>query len=453
MIKKLLIANRGEIAIRIIRACKELGIKTVSVYSDIDKDSLHVALADEAVCIGPANPRKSYLNIKNIIEVACLKNVDAIHPGFGFLSENAKFAKICEETNIIFIGPSYNLIDLMGNKINAKETMKKAGVPLIPGSDGSVNTLDEAINIAESIGYPIMLKAVSGGGGKGIRRIYTEKELRKAYDVVKSEAKLSFNDDSVYIEKFIENPKHIEIQILADKHGNVVHLGERDCSVQRNNQKIIEESPCAILNDSLRKTIGEIVVKATKNIGYTNAGTMEFLLDKYKNFYFMEMNTRLQVEHPVTEMITDVDIVKEQIRIANGEELSFKQSEIEFRGHSIECRINAENPDKNFMPTPGTIEELHMPGGKGIRLDTNLYTGYKIPHSYDSMIAKLIVHDKTRIEAIAKMKSALSEFVIEGIHTNIDFLFEILDSFDYADGSFDTSFIQTRFITKEGTTT
>jgi len=442
MIKKILIANRGEIAIRIIRACKELDIKTVAVYSEADKHALHVGLADEAICIGPAAPNRSYLNIKNIIEAACLLNVDAIHPGFGFLSENSRFAKICEETNITFIGPKYKIIDLMGNKSEARKTMKNAGVPIVPGSEGNVDTLMEAIDIAGKIGYPIMIKAASGGGGRGIRLVKNEEELKKAYDIVKTEAKLSFNDEKIYIEKFIENPRHIEIQILADKKGNVVHLGERDCSIQRKNQKIIEESPSEFINNKLRNHMGEIAVKAAKSVKYTNAGTIEFLVDKDKNFYFMEMNTRLQVEHPVTEMVTDVDVVKEQIKIACGEKLSFKQSNVKFMGHSIECRINAENPKKNFMPSPGKIEEIHIPGGNGVRVDTALYTGYTIPHNYDSMIAKLIVHDKTRPEAINKMKRALSEFVIDGIDTNIEFLLEILNNNDFVSGNYDTSFVE-----------
>jgi len=442
MIKKVLIANRGEIAIRIIRACKELNIKTVAVYSEADKHALHVGLADEAVCIGPASSSKSYLNIKNIIEASCLLNVDAIHPGFGFLSENSKFAKICEETNITFIGPPYKIIDTMGNKSEARKTMKNAGVPITPGSEGNVDTLMEALEIAEKIEYPIMLKAKSGGGGKEIRLVKNAEELKKVYDIVKTEAKISFNDEKIYIEKFVENPRHIEIQILADKQGNVVHLGERDCSVQRRNQKIIEESPSEFLTSKLRNQMGAIAVKAAKSVGYINTGKIEFLMNKNKNFYFMEMNTRLQVEHPVTEMVTDVDVVKEQIKIANGEKLSFKQSDIKFRGHSIECRINAENPKKNFLPSPGKIEELHIPGGKDVRVDTALYTGYTIPHNYDSMIAKLIVHDKTRLEAINKMKRALSELVIDGIDTNIEFLLEILNNTDFVKSNYDTSFVE-----------
>ena len=449
MIQKILIANRGEIAIRIIRACKEMGIKTVAVYSEIDKNALHVALADESVCIGPAPSPKSYLNIKNIIEAACLTNSDAIHPGFGFLSENTKFAKICEETNIIFIGPNYDIIDIMGNKSQARDTMKAAGVPTVPGSDGCVSSVEEAVKIAAKIKYPIMLKASAGGGGKGIRRVYTEEELRKAYELVKTEARTSFNDDSIYIEKFVENPRHVEFQILADMHGNVIHLGERDCSIQRRHQKVIEESPSTVLTDELRNKMGESAVKAAKSVGYVNAGTIEFLVDKNRDFYFMEMNTRIQVEHPVTEMVTDVDIVKEQIRIANGEKLSYKQSDVEYRGYAMECRINAEDPSKNFMPCPGKIVELHMPGGKGVRIDSAIYTGYTIPHTYDSMIGKLIVHDATREKAINKMKSALSEFVIDGIETNIDFLTQILNDETYLSGNYDTSFVE-KFM-KEGT--
>ncbi len=352
MLKKVLIANRGEIAVRIIRACRELGISTVSVYSEVDKDSLHVKLADEAVCIGPASPSKSYLNVKNILEVACLTGADSIHPGFGFLSENSHFAKMCEEIGIKFIGPSYKMIELMGNKSKAKETMKNSGVPVVLGSDGVVESLEETKKIAKNIGYPVILKASSGGGGKGIRIAYSEEELIKEYNIVKNEAKISFNDDSLYIEKYIENPRHIEIQIMADEHGNVVHLGERDCTVQRKNQKILEETPSSFIDDKLRKKMGKVAVNAIKEIGYTNLGTIEFLVDKNKDFYFMETNTRVQVEHPVTEMYTGIDIIKEQIRIASGETLSFTQKDIKFSGHSMECRINAENPSKNFMPCP-----------------------------------------------------------------------------------------------------
>lgn len=445
MLKKVLIANRGEIAVRIIRACRELGISTVAVYSEVDKDALHVQLADEAVCIGPANSSKSYLNVKNILETACLTGADSIHPGFGFLSENSSFAKMCEEIEIKFIGPSYKMIDLMGNKSKAKETMKKNKVPVVPGSDGIVKSLEECKKIAEEIKYPVILKASSGGGGKGIRIAYSEEELIKQYDIVKQEAKISFNDDSLYIEKYIENPRHIEIQIMADEHGNVVHLGERDCTIQRNNQKILEETPSGFIDGKLRKKMGEVSVNAAKNIGYSNLGTIEFLVDKNKDFYFMEMNTRVQVEHPVTEMITGIDIIKEQLRIASGEELKYKQKDIMFNGHSMECRINAENPRKNFMPCPGKITGLHIPGGNGIRVDTAIYTDYTIPTNYDSMIAKVIVHGKNRQESISKMKSALREFVIEGIETNIEFLDEILNNIKFIENEYDTSFIAKEF--------
>ena len=445
MLKKILIANRGEIAVRIIRACTELGIRTVAVYSEIDKNSLHKELADEAVCIGPAPSNKSYLNVKAIIEAACLTGCDGIHPGYGFLSENSSFAKMCDEIGIKFIGPTYKMIELMGNKSKAKETMKKAGVPVVPGSDGLVDNVLEAIKVALRIGYPVILKASSGGGGKGIRIAYNEKELVKFYDLVRQEAKISFNDDSIYIEKFIENPRHIEVQVIADEHGNVIHLGERDCTVQRNNQKMLEETPSGVITDKLRQKMGKITVSALKEIGYSNVGTIEYLLDKNKDFYFMEMNTRVQVEHPITETITGVDIIKEQLRIASGEKLQYKQDDIKFTGHSLEARINAENPYKNFMPCPGEIKELHIPGGNGVRIDTAIYPGYKIPPTYDSMIAKIIVHGKDRNESIAKMKSALGEFVIDGISTNIDFLYKILEDEDFISNNYDTSFIAQKY--------
>ena len=438
---KILIANRGEIAVRIIRACKEMNIKTVAIYSEVDKDALHAKLADEAICVGPADSRKSYLNMKNIIEAAYITGADSIHPGFGFLSENAQFAKICEESNIKFIGPSSKVIELLGNKSNSKEMMKKAEVPTIPGSEGSIKGLKDAMVIAKKIVYPIMLKAAAGGGGKGIRIVNSEDELENAYNIVKQEAKNSFNDDELYMEKFIQNPRHVEIQILADEHGNVVHLGERDCSVQRNNQKVIEETPSTAIDNKLRNKMGEAAIKAAKAANYASCGTVEFLVDKDKNFYFMEMNTRIQVEHPITEMRTGIDIVKEQIKIAAGEKLKFKQKEIEFRGHSIECRINAENPSKNFRPCPGKITGLNLPGGNGIRIDTAIYEGYTIPANYDSMIAKLIVFGVSRNEAIAKMKRALEELVIEGVDTNRDFLFEIIRNPNFIRGDFDTSFI------------
>lgn len=448
MLKKILIANRGEIAVRIIRACRELGIRTVAVYSEIDKNSLHKELADEAVCIGPAPSNKSYLNVKAIIEAACLTGCDGIHPGYGFLSENSSFAKMCDEIGIKFIGPTYKMIELMGNKSKAKETMKNAGVPVVPGSDGLVDNVLEAIKVALRIGYPVILKASSGGGGKGIRIAYNEKELVKFYDLVRQEAKISFNDDSIYIEKFIENPRHIEVQVMADEHGNVIHLGERDCTVQRNNQKMLEETPSGVITDKLRQKMGKITVNALKEIGYSNVGTIEYLLDKNKDFYFMEMNTRVQVEHPITEIITGVDIIKEQLRIASGEKLQYKQDDIKFTGHSLEARINAENPYKNFMPCPGEIKELHIPGGNGVRIDTAIYPGYKIPPTYDSMIAKVIVHGKDRNESIAKMKSSLGEFVIDGISTNIDFLYKILEDEDFISNNYDTSFIAKKFANK-----
>ena len=441
MLKKVLIANRGEIAVRIIRACREMGIKTVAVYSEADKNSLHKELADEAVCIGPAPSTKSYLNVKAIIEAACLKGCDSIHPGYGFLSENSSFAKMCDEIGIKFIGPSYKMIELMGNKSKAKETMKKAGVPVVHGSDGIVENILEAVKVASKIGYPVILKASSGGGGKGIRIAYNEKELVKFYDIVKQEAKISFNDDSIYIEKFIENPRHIEIQIIADEHGNVIHLGERDCTIQRKNQKIFEETPSGIISEKLRQKMGKIAVNALKQIGYNNVGTIEFLVDKNKEFYFMEMNTRVQVEHPITETVTGIDIIKEQLRIASGEKIQHKQEDIKITGHSLEARITAENPNKNFMPCPGQIKELHIPGGNGIRIDTAIYSGYKIPPTYDSMIAKVIVHGKDRNESIAKMKSALGEFVIDGIDTNIEFLYKILENENFIKNNYDTSFL------------
>ena len=449
MLKKVLIANRGEIAVRIIRACREMGIRTVAIYSEADKEALHVSLADEAICVGPAPSNKSYLNMKAILEAACLTGADSIHPGFGFLSENSNFAKICEEMGIKFIGPNHKLIELLGNKSKAKETMKKAGVPVVPGSDGLIKNKEDAIELAEKIKYPVMLKASSGGGGRGIRVAYTKEQLEKAYDLVKQEAKVSFNDDSIYLEKFVENPRHVEIQILADEHGNCIHLGERDCSVQRRNQKVLEETPSSILDDKTRKKMGEVAVNAVKEIGYSNAGTIEFLVDKNKDFYFMEMNTRVQVEHPVTEMVTGIDIIKEQIRIASGEKLSVKQKDITFNGHSMEVRINAENPEKNFMPCPGTIIDLHIPGGNGVRVDTAIYPGYKIPPTYDSMIAKIIVHGKDRNESIAKMKSAISELVVDGITTNTDFILKILEDQDFKNNNYDTSFIEKKFSNKK----
>ena len=445
MIKKVLIANRGEIAVRIIRACREMGIRTVAIYSEIDKDALHVRLADEAICIGPASSNKSYLNMKAILEATCLTGADSIHPGFGFLSENPEFAKICQEMNIKFIGPDYKLIELLGNKSKAKETMKRIGVPVVPGSDGLIYSKNQAINLAEEIKYPVMLKASAGGGGRGIRICHNKAELEKEYDIVKQEAKVAFNDDSLYMEKFVENPRHVEIQILADEHGNCIHLGDRDCTVQRRNQKVLEETPSPILEEATREKMEKAAIKAVKEIGYTNAGTIEFLVDKNQDFYFMEMNTRVQVEHGITELVTGVDIIKEQIRIASGEKLSIKQKDINIKGHCIEARINAENPEKNFMPCPGTITGLHLPGGNGIRVDTAIYSGYTIPPTYDSMIAKIMAYGRDRDEAIAKLKSALAELVVEGITTNADFILKILDNANFKMNNYDTSFIKKEF--------
>ncbi len=426
MIHKILIANRGEIAVRIIRACRELGIQSVAVYSEADKDALHAQLADEAVCIGPAPSKDSYLNMENIISATINTGAEAIHPGFGFLSENQKFAKLCEECNITFIGPSSEIIRKMGNKTEARNTMIEAGVTVIPGWNQNVESVEEGKEIAVKLGYPVIVKAALGGGGKGMRVAMSEEEFENAYLTARKEAGAAFGDDSVYMEHFIEHPRHVEVQILADSYGNVVHLGERDCSIQRNHQKFIEEAPCKAISEELRARMGEQAVKAAKAVGYENAGTIEFLLENEKDFYFMEMNTRIQVEHPVTEWITGVDLIKEQIKIASKEKLSFTQEDVRMEGHSIECRINAENPEKNFRPSPGKIENLYLPGGKGIRMDTAIYSGYEIPPYYDSMIAKLIVHGTTREEALRKMRSALGEVIIEGIDTNVDYLYEMI---------------------------
>lgn len=445
MFKKILIANRGEIAVRIIRTCKEMGIKTVAVYSETDKNALHVQLADESVCIGPDKAKDSYLNEKNILSATVLKGAEAIHPGFGFLSENSKFARMCEECNIAFIGPDFSNIELMGNKSNAREVMKKAGIPIVPGSDGVINEYDDALKIAEKMGYPVMIKASSGGGGRGIRIVHKKEDLKNAFNTAKAEAKACFGDSSMYIEKFIKNPKHIEVQILGDKFGNVIYLGERDCSIQRRNQKIIEEAPGATISKELRNKMGEVAVRAAKYINYKNAGTIEFLLDEDNKFYFMEMNTRIQVEHGITEMICDVDLIKEQINIASGKELTIKQSDVEIRGHAIECRINAEDSSKNFMPCPGEVKYLNLPGGLGIRVDTAIYSGYEIPPSYDSMVAKIIAYAPTRFEAIKKMERALSELIIDGIETNINFHLEILNNENFLNGEFSTKFIDKEF--------
>ena len=425
MIHKILIANRGEIAVRIIRACREMGIRTVAIYSEADKEALHTQLADEAICIGAAPSKDSYLNMENIISATIVSGAEAIHPGFGFLSENYRFAQLCEECNIIFIGPSSQVMKCMGNKTEARRTMEQAGVRVIPGWNNPIETLEECKGIARELTYPVIIKAALGGGGKGMRTAFREEELENAYLSAKKEAAAAFGDDTVYMEHFFEHPRHVEFQILADAEGNVVHLGERDCSIQRNHQKFIEEAPCVAISEELRKAMGAEAVKAAKAVGYVNAGTIEFLLEDDK-FYFMEMNTRIQVEHPVTEWITGVDLIKEQIRIASGRKLSFKQEDILFTGHAIECRINAEDPELNFRPSPGRITELYLPGGKGIRVDTAVYSGYNVPPYYDNMLAKLIVHAKNRKESIRKMKSALGETIIEGIHTNVDYLYDIL---------------------------
>jgi len=445
MFDKILIANRGEIAVRIIRACREMGIKTVAVYSEADKDCLHTLLADEAICIGPASSTQSYLNMERILTATVAMKADAIHPGFGFLSENARFAELCEKCNITFIGPSADIINRMGNKSEARKTMMEAGVPVVPGSKEAVYTVEEGLKMAEEIGFPVMIKASSGGGGKGMRISYNAEDFEANFQNAQMESIKGFSDDTMYIEKYIEKPRHIEFQIMADKHGNVVHLGERDCSIQRRHQKVLEESPSMAISPELRARMGETAVKAAKAVGYENAGTIEFLLDKDKNFYFMEMNTRIQVEHPVTEMVSGMDLIKEQIRAAAGEPLSVSQDQVRLSGHAIECRINAENPSKNFMPCPGLITNVHVPGGNGVRIDSHIYSDYKVPANYDSMLLKLIVHGKDRADAIAKMRSALGELIIEGIETNVDFQFEILSHPAYQSGDTDTHFIPTYF--------
>lgn len=441
MFSKVLIANRGEIAVRIIRACRELGLKTVAVYSTADAHALHAKIADEAVCIGPAASRDSYLNQRAIISACEITGADAIHPGFGFLSENAAFARMCKKCGITFIGPRPESIDMLGDKASAKETMKQAGVPCVPGSDGAVKNLTAAQSIADAIGYPVMVKASAGGGGRGIRLVNTPDELSAQITAAKQEALACFGNDDIYIEKFIINPKHIEFQILADNFGNVIHLGERDCSMQRRNQKVLEETPSTVMTPELRERMGKSAVAAAKACGYQNAGTIEFLLDANGDYYFMEMNTRIQVEHPITEAVTGVDLVKQQLLIAQGNKLSIKQEDIELRGHSIECRINAENPDFNFRPSPGVIRSLHIPGGNGIRIDSACYQGCEISPYYDSMIAKLIVHAPTREEAIAKMRLALSEFIVDGVYTNIDFQLKLIRSEAFDKGDYDIGWL------------
>ncbi|GGF76885.1 acetyl-CoA carboxylase biotin carboxylase subunit [Paenibacillus albidus] len=441
-IQKVLIANRGEIAVRIIRACRELGISTVAVYSEPDRDSLHVRLADEAYCIGPTASKDSYLNFTNIMSVATLTECDAIHPGYGFLAENADFAEICESCNITFIGPSPDAITRMGDKAVAKETMKLAGVPIIPGSDGLVGDIEEAVMLGRDIGYPIIVKATAGGGGKGIRIAEDEESLVKQITAAQQEAQKAFGNAGVYLEKFLTGMKHVEIQIIADKHGNAVHLGERDCSVQRRRQKLVEEAPCSVLTSEIREEMGNAAVRAALAVNYSGAGTLEFLLGPDGQFYFMEMNTRIQVEHPVTEMVTGIDLIKEMISVAEGNPLSFTQQEVVINGWSIECRINAEDPERNFMPSPGKIGFYLPPGGLGVRVDSAAYPGYTISPFYDSMIAKLIVWAPTRQEAIAKMKRALAEFAVEGIHTTIPFHQKLLEHPVFLDGQFDIKFLE-----------
>lgn len=445
MFNKILIANRGEIAVRIIRACREMGIRTVAVYSEADKDCLHTLLADEAICIGPAPSSQSYLNMERILSATVAMKADAIHPGFGFLSENARFAKLCQQCNITFIGPSAEIINRMGNKSEARNTMMQAGVPVVPGSKEPVYTAENGLAMAKEIGFPVMIKASSGGGGKGMRISRSEEDFTEHFNAAQLESVKGFSDDTMYIEKYIEKPRHVEFQIMGDKFGHVVHLGERDCSIQRRHQKVMEESPCEVISPELRKKMGEVAVKAAKAVNYENAGTIEFLLDKDKNFYFMEMNTRIQVEHPVTEMVSGIDLIKEQIRVAAGEPLSVSQEDIQIKGHAIECRINAENPKKHFMPCPGRITNVHIPGGNGVRVDTHIYNDYKVPANYDSMLMKLIVYDKDRASAIAKMRSALGEVIIEGIETNIDFQYEILENEAFQKGDTDTGFIEKYF--------
>ena len=445
MFNKILIANRGEIAVRIIRACREMGIRTVAVYSEADKDCLHTLLADEAICIGPAPSSQSYLNMERILSATVAMKADAIHPGFGFLSENARFAKLCQQCNITFIGPSAEIINRMGNKSEARNTMMQAGVPVVPGSKEPVYTAEAGLAMAKEIGFPVMIKASSGGGGKGMRISRSEEDFTEHFNAAQLESVKGFSDDTMYIEKYIEKPRHVEFQIMGDKFGNVVHLGERDCSIQRRHQKVMEESPCEVISPELRKKMGEVAVKAAKAVNYENAGTIEFLLDKDKNFYFMEMNTRIQVEHPVTELVSGIDLIKEQIRVAAGEPLSVSQEDIQIKGHAIECRINAENPKKHFMPCPGRITNVHIPGGNGVRVDTHIYNDYKVPANYDSMLMKLIVYDKDRASAIAKMRSALGEVIIEGIETNIDFQYEILENEAFQKGDTDTGFIEKYF--------
>ena len=442
MFKRVLVANRGEIAVRIIYALRELGVESVAIYSEADKDSLHVELADYAVCIGPPPPQDSYLNFSRIISAAVVSGVDAIHPGYGFLAENPDFADLVEKSGFIFIGPSSRHIQFMGDKIEAKRLMKKAGIPVLPGTENPVDSLSEAQNIVRDIGLPVIIKAASGGGGRGMRIVRNPDALEKAFTMAQKEAEISFGDPRVYIEKYIENPRHIEVQIAADQHGNIIHLGERECSIQRRHQKLLEESPSPAVDENLRTKMGEAAIKGAQAINYHSLGTMEFLLDEDGNFYFMEMNTRIQVEHPVTEWVTGIDLVKMQILIAMGEKLSHTQKEINFKGHAIEVRINAEDPDNGFIPNPGKIEFLHFPGGPGVRIDTHIYQGYTIPPYYDSLIGKLIVHDEDRSSAIKRLYRALEETIIKGVKTTVPFYLKLLENEDFQKGNIDTHFLE-----------
>lgn len=448
MFDKILIANRGEIAVRIIHACREMGIRTVAICSTADKEALHAQLADETICIGPAASKDSYLNMERILSATLATGAQAIHPGFGFLSENSKFVRMCEKCNITFIGPSADIIDKMGDKSAARSTMMAAGVPVVPGTKEAVYDAKTGLSIAKEIGFPVMIKASAGGGGKGMRIAHTEEDFESSFDTAKMEAEKSFADGTMYIEKYIANPKHVEFQILADQHSNVIHLGERDCSIQRKHQKMIEEAPCAAISETLRKKMGQTAIKAAKAAGYYSAGTIEFLLDASNDFYFIEMNTRIQVEHPVTEMVTGIDLIKEQIRVAAGEKLRYTQEDVTIKGHAMECRINAEDPEKNFMPCPGKITDLHFPGGMGIRVESALYNGYTIPPFYDSMVVKLIVHDDNRELALKKMSSALGELIVQGVTTNLDFQYELIHDEDFQKGNTDTGFIE-RFMEKK----
>jgi acetyl-CoA carboxylase biotin carboxylase subunit len=445
MFDKILIANRGEIAVRIIRACREMGIRTVAVCSTADKEALHAQLADETVCIGPAASKDSYLNMERILSATLATGAQAIHPGFGFLSENSKFVRMCEKCNITFIGPSADIIDKMGDKSAARSTMMAANVPVVPGTKEAVYDAKTGLALAKEIGFPVMIKASAGGGGKGMRISWSEKDFEQSFDTAKMEAEKAFADGTMYIERYVANPRHIEFQILADQYGNTIHLGERDCSVQRKHQKMIEESPCAAISDDLRKKMGETAVRAAKAAGYYSVGTIEFLLDQSNEFYFIEMNTRIQVEHPVTEMVTGIDLIKEQIRVAAGEKLTIRQEDVKIQGYAIECRINAEDPKKNFMPCPGLVKDVHFPGGMGIRVESPLYSGYTIPPYYDSMVVKLIVHDKNRELALKKMRSALGELIIQGVTTNLDFQYELICDEEFQNGRIDTGYIE-RFL-------